>query len=360
MLTNRGYTGHEQLDNIGLVHMNARLYDPMLGRFLSPDPMVKYPQSTQGFNRYSYTDNNPLSRVDFSGYGWLSKTWKKFWNNGGREFTAIAAGIALSYINPALGGFVSSYIYSRGDLRVAFMGALSAGAFYGVGTLTSTWSSEVAKVAAHGVTGGIMSELTGGSFKEGFLGSAFAKGFSGPIENYLPDTRPARVFAAAVVGGTASKLGGGSFSNGAMTGAFSRLFNDELHRETEERIKNPRPYKKYLGSGEFEYQSLVDVSMPELEGAGKLLRRIAFLVDAAGITIEQGMRYFQYGTEYDVVLEERLVSRNDNGTITYISDIPTNVYPTDKTKFVPGEPGKVLRETNTRICVGEGLRCVSF
>jgi len=238
-LTNRGYTGHEQLDNIGLVHMNARLYDPMLGRFLSPDPMVKYPQSTQGFNRYSYTDNNPLSRVDFSGYGWLSKTWKKFWNNGGREFTAIAAGIALSYVNPVLAGFVSSYIYSRGDLRVAVMGALSAGAFYGVGTLTSTWSSEVAKVAAHGVTGGIMSELTGGSFKEGFLGAAVAKGFSGPIEDYLPNTRSAHVFAAAIVGGTASKLGGGSFANGAATGAFSRLFNDELHRTEQQKLNRP-------------------------------------------------------------------------------------------------------------------------
>ena len=39
----RGYTGHEHLSMFGLVNMNARLYDPAVGRFLSPDTYVKGP-----------------------------------------------------------------------------------------------------------------------------------------------------------------------------------------------------------------------------------------------------------------------------------------------------------------------------
>ena len=63
----RGYTGHEHLAWFGLVNMNARLYDPLLGRFLSPDPYVQMPDFTQNFNRYSYCLNNPLVYVDENG-----------------------------------------------------------------------------------------------------------------------------------------------------------------------------------------------------------------------------------------------------------------------------------------------------
>ena len=63
----RGYTGHEHLPWFGLINMNARLYDPTLGRFLNPDPYVQMPDFTQSFNRYSYCQNNPLKNVDRNG-----------------------------------------------------------------------------------------------------------------------------------------------------------------------------------------------------------------------------------------------------------------------------------------------------
>ena len=66
----RGYTGHEHLAVFGLVNMNARLYDPILGRFLSPDPYVQLPDNLQGFNRYTYGMNNPLCYVDKNGEFW--------------------------------------------------------------------------------------------------------------------------------------------------------------------------------------------------------------------------------------------------------------------------------------------------
>jgi RHS repeat-associated protein len=58
-ITDRGYTGHEHLLSVGIINMNARLYDPLLHRFLSPDNYVQDPSNTQNFNRYGYVMNNP-------------------------------------------------------------------------------------------------------------------------------------------------------------------------------------------------------------------------------------------------------------------------------------------------------------
>jgi RHS repeat-associated protein len=66
-LTMRGYTFHEHLDIFGLINMNGRMYDPVLGRMLSPDNFVPDATSTQGFNRYSYVLNNPLKYIDPDG-----------------------------------------------------------------------------------------------------------------------------------------------------------------------------------------------------------------------------------------------------------------------------------------------------
>jgi len=64
----RGYTGHEHLDGFGLINMNGRIYDPVLGRFAQPDILVQEPNFTQSYNRYSYCMNNPVKFTDPSGY----------------------------------------------------------------------------------------------------------------------------------------------------------------------------------------------------------------------------------------------------------------------------------------------------
>jgi len=66
--TTRGYTNHEHDDEVGLINMNARLYDPVLGRFTAPDTLIQFASSSQGLNRYSYVGNNPLSATDPSGH----------------------------------------------------------------------------------------------------------------------------------------------------------------------------------------------------------------------------------------------------------------------------------------------------
>jgi len=66
----RGYTGHEMLNELDIINMNGRLYDPVLGRFFRPDNYVQMPDNSQSFNRYSYCLNNPLKYTDPSGDFW--------------------------------------------------------------------------------------------------------------------------------------------------------------------------------------------------------------------------------------------------------------------------------------------------
>ena len=68
MFTTRGFTDHEHLDSVGLIHMNGRGYDYDLGRFLSVDPVIQAPGNSQSLNPYSYIMNNPLAGTDPTGY----------------------------------------------------------------------------------------------------------------------------------------------------------------------------------------------------------------------------------------------------------------------------------------------------
>jgi RHS repeat-associated protein len=65
---NRGFTGHEMLDQLDLVHMNGRIYDPLTARFMSADPILQDPMNGQSYNRYSYVMNNPTNFTDPTGF----------------------------------------------------------------------------------------------------------------------------------------------------------------------------------------------------------------------------------------------------------------------------------------------------
>jgi len=108
--TNRGYTLHEMMDNVGLVHMNGRVYDPQVARFLSADPNIDGADNLQGYNRYSYVHNNPATLLDPSGYGFFKKLGRELI----RPFKQLGHAIedAIITINDDWLGNCSS---SRGD-----------------------------------------------------------------------------------------------------------------------------------------------------------------------------------------------------------------------------------------------------
>ena len=63
-----GFTGHDGDDELGLINMRGRIYDPKLGRFLTTDPIVSRPHFGQSWNPYSYVHNSPLNFTDPSGF----------------------------------------------------------------------------------------------------------------------------------------------------------------------------------------------------------------------------------------------------------------------------------------------------
>ena len=67
MIADRGFTGHEHLKWFKFINMNGRMYDPLVGQFLSPDNYVQAPGFTQSYNRFGYCLNNPLKYTDPSG-----------------------------------------------------------------------------------------------------------------------------------------------------------------------------------------------------------------------------------------------------------------------------------------------------
>jgi len=209
-VTTRGFTGHEHDDEIGLINMNARLYDPVIGRFLTPDTFVQFPDHSQGLNRYSYVNNNPLSYSDPSGHflkrlfgfgkrllhktaDFVRRTGKKhgrlivmaviaYYTYGaistavqssmeavaGACFTAAPAEAVVA--GSAASGFISGGI-AGGDFRSAFrggvFGAVSGAAFYGADAAGQDWGW-YGRTSARGVAGGFVSEMQGGDFQNGF------------------------------------------------------------------------------------------------------------------------------------------------------------------------------------------------
>ena len=69
------FGGHEYLPYFGIYNANARLYDPLLGRFLSPDPYVQAQDFSINFNRYAWCLNNPLKYTERNA-GQKSVNWQ--------------------------------------------------------------------------------------------------------------------------------------------------------------------------------------------------------------------------------------------------------------------------------------------
>lgn len=220
-ITTRGFTGHEMLDKVGLIHMNGRIYDARLARFMQADPFVQAATNTQSYNRYSYAWNNPLNAIDPSGF----VHWNYVRRAANQTFAVVASVVASYFCGGTCGPAVYAAIAAVGaalngaDFKGIVIAAVSAYAMASIGGNTS-WNPGT-KVFASGVVGGITSVLQGGKFGHGFV----AAGLGAAAGNIKFGTGPvaaiARVGTGAIVGGTSTAISGGKFANGAATGAFA-------------------------------------------------------------------------------------------------------------------------------------------
>lgn len=199
----RGYTGHEYLPWFGLYNMNARLYDPLVGRFLAPDPFVQAPDFTQNFNRYSYCLNNPLKYSDESGeffgvddliagaiggfINWATNGFKFTWEGLSYFGVGFAGGVASLYISPvvasglmaaansAIGqGFGDNGKWNGSNINwesVAFSGLTGAATSYLGGVMSSQISGFLSNI-----TDNIAGKAWAGMINKGLTG--FATGFT--------------------------------------------------------------------------------------------------------------------------------------------------------------------------------------
>jgi RHS repeat-associated protein len=221
----RGYTGHEHYDSFKIINANARLYDPMIGRFFSPDPFVQAPDFTQNYNRYSYCMNNPVMFNDENGewvhivvgavIGGVSNlvgNWRNcdgFWQYAA-AFGAGAASGAVSAALPGWGSLIGGAITGATNSAIAQTGNnfTNNGAFNWEQFGTSCVAGAAAGIAGYG---------------GGMLGARAANVAIGSLNIVSPVTKG---FIGGVLGGgiggyTGGFVGGLVMSNGNLDAALS-------------------------------------------------------------------------------------------------------------------------------------------
>ena len=278
------------LDEVGIIHMNGRIYDAKLGRFLQADPLIQDPFDTQSLNRYSYTGNNPLNAIDPSGFSFFKKlltiiivvvisivtygaasAWAAgtAWGAGAAAGTlSLSGAMAAGAIAGAVSGFASGLIMTgtlKGALTGAAFGALSGAAFGAIGhsfgklnvgvgngiragkNLYLSTANFVKLIASQGLAGGVMSVIQGGKFGHGFATAGLTKAATPTILSF--DNVVAETIASSVVGGTASKVTGGKFSNGATSGAILYAANACSSGDCWEEFKSAFTFKAAFSPG---------------------------------------------------------------------------------------------------------------
>jgi RHS repeat-associated protein len=238
--TTRGFTGHEEMDSVCLINMNARVYEPTIGRFMSADSVVPDPLDLQTFNRYSYVNNNPLSFTDPTGhcsgfvgcvfaigsFGIFEPFMPSLLHDAPLlgDLFIMAAGMAAGPAGAAVmaAGVTAEESGKTGAVLRAFVYTLAEetamrGLNIGIGSLhLEGLAYSATEFVGQGAVGGTFSVLNGGKFGAGFLSA-------GVGSLALPSTGSSFVdfFAHATLGGFASVLGGGKFGNGAVTASFA-------------------------------------------------------------------------------------------------------------------------------------------
>ena len=295
----RGFTGHEMLSELGLVHMNARVYDPRLGRFLSPDGYVQSPTNLQNYNRYSYVLNQPLSLTDPSGNFFFIPAIIAI----AKAALAVTLKAAL-YLATHPGVLMkawSTYSFGKqvvdGDWKGALRGVafamITKGLTMGVGVAAKSLIEKASgfigrsvvvlgQAAAHGVVRGGLAEAQGGKFKDGAIAGATASLIDSAIGgvqtkmNLDPtEFRPAENIAVGLATGTVSELTGSKFMSGFATGTSINRYN-----KTGPTVTKADRATKSLGAGRKLADAIAEPTSENVAGAGGAM--LLIIDDVAG------------------------------------------------------------------------------
>ena len=358
--TTRGYTGHEMLDAVGIIHMNGRIYDPRLGRFMQADPVIQFPDYSQGWNRYSYVLKNPLNATDPTGY-FIGKLFRKLVgvviNGIGellfskvpvlRQFSTLAhclSGNALTCGAVAAGNAYAGGASLKRALKAGVFAYVSAEAFTAVGDYFQAAEAVggLGHLGAHALTGGILAELQGGEFGHGFLsaGVAFGVGQLGIKQGWSVE---AQFVSRVVSAGTVSEMTGGKFANGATTAAFAFVYNELEHGicngdtcigYDERRVirrTGSEPRIRWQGTDEIDWLEIDVDSILEF-----LLKR-PILSISVRTGIESGRNEYEYQVgyqKYQYVTEGLGVTNTyDIGDTIWTNETIWKTIPQDQTKF---------------------------
>ncbi|MDO9154105.1 MAG: RHS repeat-associated core domain-containing protein, partial [Paludibacter sp.] len=198
-ITDRGYTGHEHLSPFGddtnggfcLINMNGRIYDPVLARFLSPDPYVQAPDFTQSFNRYAYCLNNPFRYTDPSGEFWHIVIGAAIGgvvnlaiqiaagnvSNGWDALGAFGIGAAVGGLSAAGGAWVAGAVKAAGIITGAAIGAASGAVLGGASSFLLNGGNNL-------LNGNNFTDNWQQSVKSGALMGAITGGIAGGVQGY--------------------------------------------------------------------------------------------------------------------------------------------------------------------------------
>jgi RHS repeat-associated protein len=233
----RGYTGHEHLTQFGLVNMNARLYDPALGRFLSPDPFVQAPDFSQSYNRYSYVLNNPLRYTDPDGEFWhivigavvggvvnLVANWDNidgFWQG----LTAFGVGAGAGAAVAATGGAAGAGFWAIAGVSAAG-GAATAGTNSIIAQTGENFSGfnniDWEQVGIGSAVGGVAGFAGGAAGYYASNASFLVNGVSSPVLRSAV-VSPLAAGAGHVAGGTTANLFAGQSFGDAFSNSFEGI-----------------------------------------------------------------------------------------------------------------------------------------
>lgn len=246
---NVGFPGQYFDAESGLFYNWNRYYDPTVGRYMQADPLVSEPFNLQAYDRYGYCGNSPLTCTDPTGYSWLSKTWKKLWNN--KVVRTVIIVVAAYYTGSYA---LDAYATAAGNAATSGFAAASAGAAETLAIHSAAYtaaSTSVAGGAIAGAAGGFTASFVGsnGDLREGLRG-AVSGAVSGGINGYYDFSYPAsRIVANGAAGGMGAVLRGDSFSSGFRSSAVISSLAYLNVRMREEMIAQSRIDSRNDGTG---------------------------------------------------------------------------------------------------------------